>query len=69
MLDCQFCNLASEGPVIIINQLKSIDNSPFKDSHSHPINTCFPIIASKGIANFFFMKIQKNPASAKKYAH
>ena len=29
-----------------MNQLKSIYNSPFKDLHSHPIHTCFPIIAS-----------------------
>ena len=37
---------ASKGPVIIMSQLKSIYNSPFKDSHSHPIHTCFPIIAN-----------------------
>ena len=37
---------ASEGPVTITNQLKSIYNCPFKDSHSHPIHTCFSIIAS-----------------------
>ena len=30
-----------------MNQLKSIYNSPLKDSHSHPIHTCFPIIDSK----------------------
>ena len=29
-----------------MNQLQSIYNSPFKDSRSHPIHTCFPIIAS-----------------------
>ena len=46
MLDCQFWIHASKGPVIIMNQLKSIYNSPFKDSHSHPIHTCFPIIDS-----------------------
>ena len=46
MLDCQFCFHASEGPVIIMNELKSIYNSPFKDLHSHPYHTCFPIIAS-----------------------
>ena len=30
-----FCDLASEGPdiIIIMNQLKSIYNSPFKDLH------------------------------------
>ena len=44
MLDCQFCIHASKEPVIIINQLKSIYNSTFKDSHSHLIHTCFPII-------------------------
>ena len=32
--------------VINMNQLKSIYNSPFKDSHSHPIHTFFLIIAS-----------------------
>ena len=31
-----------------MNQLKSIYNSPFKDLYSHPIHTCFPIIASNG---------------------
>ena len=41
-----FCIHASKGPVIIMSQLKSIYNSPFKDSHSHPIQTCFPMIAS-----------------------
>ena len=29
-----------------MNQLKSIFNSPFKDSRSHPIHTYFPTIAS-----------------------
>ena len=29
-----------------MNQLKSIYNSPLKDSHSHLIHTCFPMIAS-----------------------
>ena len=38
-------------PLIIINKLKSIYNSPFKDSHSHPIHTCFPIIASNEVAS------------------
>ena len=28
------------------HQLKSIYNSPFKDSYSHPIHTCFAMIAS-----------------------
>ena len=37
---------ASKGSVITINQLKSFYNSPFKDSHSQPIHTCFLIIAS-----------------------
>ena len=46
MLDCQFCIHASTGPVIIMNQLKSIYNSSFKDLHSHPIHACFLIIAS-----------------------
>ena len=30
-----------------MNQLKSIYNSPFKSSHSHPIHTCLATIASK----------------------
>ena len=49
MLDCQFCIHASKGAVIIRNQLKYIYNSPFKDSLSHPINTCFLIIASNAV--------------------
>ena len=28
-----------------MNQLKPIYNSPLKNSHSHPVHTCFPIIA------------------------
>ena len=46
MLDCHFCDLASEGPDIIMHQLKSIYNIPLKDSHSHPIRIYFPMIAS-----------------------
>ena len=35
MLDCQFLYpYASKGPVIIMNQLKSIYSSLLKDSHS-----------------------------------
>ena len=49
MLDCQFFDIASECPDIIMHQLKSIYNSPFKDSYSHPINTCFAMIASNGL--------------------
>ena len=40
-----FSDLASEGPDIIMHQLKS-SYSPFKDSYSHPIHTCFAMIAS-----------------------
>ena len=40
------CIHAGKGPVIIMNQIKSFYNSLLKDSHSHPIHTCFPIIAS-----------------------
>ena len=36
------------------NQLKSICNIPFKDSHSHPILTCFPIFASNALASISF---------------
>ena len=35
-----------QSSVISTDQLKSIYNRPFKDSHSHPIHTCFPLIAS-----------------------
>ena len=35
-----------------MNQLKSIYNSLFKDSHSHPIHTCFLIIVSNDYENF-----------------
>ena len=45
MLDCHFFIHASEDPVIIMNQLNSIEISSFIHSHSHPINPCFPIIA------------------------
>ena len=54
MLDCQFCIYTSKGPVIIMNQLKQLKyfyNSLFKVSHSHPIHTCFPIIASRSIGD------------------
>ena len=30
-------------------QLKSLYNSPFKNSYSHPIHTCFAMIASNEI--------------------
>ena len=33
-------------PIFIKNELKSIYNSPFKDSHAHPIHTYFPTITS-----------------------
>ena len=44
MLKCcyitaNFCIHASKGPVIIMNQINSIYNGPFKDSHSRPIHT------------------------------
>ena len=41
-----------QGPDIIMHQLKSIYRSPFKDSQSHPIHTCFPMIASDVLPNF-----------------
>ena len=37
---------ASECPVFIMNQLKSVYNIPFLDSYSHPIHTCLSMIAS-----------------------
>ena len=45
-----FCDLASESPDIIMHQLKSIYNTPFKGSHSYPIHTCLPTIAGNGMA-------------------
>ena len=47
-----FCNLASEGLDIIMHQLKFVYSSPFKDSHSHPIHTCFAMIASNVYLNY-----------------
>ena len=46
-----FCIHASEVPVIIMNQLKSVYNSPFKDSYSHPIHLYFPVIANNVISH------------------
>ena len=40
-----FCTHAFKGPVTNMNQLKSIFNRSFNDSHSHPIHTCFQIVA------------------------
>ena len=50
-----FCDLASEGPDIIMHQLKSIYNSPFKDSQSDQIHTCFRMIAGNDIVASLFM--------------
>ena len=44
MWDCQILYHASNSQVIIVNQLKSIYNSRFKDSHPRPINTYFLIL-------------------------
>ena len=41
-----YCMHASKSPVIY---LKSIYDSPFKDSHSNPIHICFPIITSNEV--------------------
>ena len=35
-----------------MNQLKSIYNSLFKDSYSHPIHAYFPMIASNDYENY-----------------
>ena len=48
-----FCTHAGEVPVIIQHHLKSIDNSQFKDSHSHPIHTYFVITASNVLGGFW----------------
>ena len=58
MLECQFFIHASKSPVIIMNQLKSIYSSQCKDSHSHPIHTCFPIIASNTYVKVWQMHMQ-----------
>ena len=47
-----FCDLASEGSFIFMHQSKSISNGTFKDSHSHPIHTCFPMIATNVVFIF-----------------
>ena len=41
-----FCIHTNKGPVIILNQLKSVCKRKFKHKYSYPIHTCFPIIAS-----------------------
>ena len=46
MLTANFCIHTSKGPVIIMNQLKCIYNSPFQDSHLPLIRTYFLKIAS-----------------------
>ena len=48
-----------------MNQLKPIYNSPFKDSHSHPIHTYFPIIASN-VQNFV-LGVQNDRRSIGRY--
>ena len=48
-----FCIHASKGPVIIISQSKSIYNSLFKESYSHSIHACFPMVASNGVVHQF----------------
>ena len=40
----KLCIHVSKGPVM--NQSKSIYGSPFKDSLSHPIHSCLPIIVT-----------------------
>ena len=50
-----FCIYASKGPVIIMHQLKSFYNSPFKDSYSHPSHTCFAVIASNVLSCISFV--------------
>ena len=58
---------ASKGLAIIMNQLQSIYNSPFKVSHSHPIHNCFPTIASNGtesLAQIFVGQVYYSPVHA-----
>ena len=40
-----FCIHTNNGPVIIMNQLKSVCNMQFKHKYSHPIYTSYLIIA------------------------
>ena len=47
-----FCIYAIKGPVIIVNQLKYINNSPFKDLY--PVHTYFLIIDSNDNALCFY---------------
>ena len=54
MLDCYFCDIDSESPDIIMNQLESIYKSPFKDSLLHPIHTIFAMIASNDFVDDFY---------------
>ena len=43
-----FCIHAIKGPIIIMDQLKSIYNRSFKYMHSDLIHTCLATIASNG---------------------
>ena len=61
-----FCDPASEGPDIIMHQLKSSYNSPFKDSHSYFVHTCFAMIASNDNAH---LKVSTDNFGIRYYAH
>ena len=48
-----FCIHTSKGPVIIMNQLIPVYNRQFKHKYSHPIHTCYLIIASNELISTF----------------
>ena len=60
MLDFKLFIHVSKSPVIIINQLRSFNSRQFKDSHSYPFHTCFPMIASYGLPMLLFTLDDKN---------
>ena len=47
----------------MVNQLKSIYNSPFKSSHSHPIHTCLSTIASNDYITFLKRQVSVSLSS------
>ena len=53
---------ASECPVFIMNQLKSIYNIPFLDSYSHPVHSCLSMIASNMHQNNRYQRVKNHLA-------
>ena len=54
-----------------MHQLKYIYNSPFKDSHSRPIHTCFPRIANNADRQQWYNRLwfRVLPILANRYIH